>query len=760
MVFAGDKVHAEPEEFTCVKKAAVSNLPERMGFSNKNAFKKALCSLSVQTNGSKFTGSKNETIIFDAVQKTIQLKDGTEIYSYNIDTGNLTLMEVPESYESYSEAQLRESLHSAILEDKLSKVQQILATGKININEPFYDGWTPLQVAVDFEKLIIVDYFLTFPDIDINGKGEIGVPPLYRAAQKGYVEIVQKLLNHGNIAINEPYDRDGSTPLFIAVQEKKSEIVQMLLNTKKVDINKPSLRGVTPLAIALRQNNLFAMKLLIDNHADLNIPDKEGFCLLDRAVQWENIKAVELILNAGLDQIDINRRHPDGGCTPLHEAILMNRSDEIALKLIELGADLTVKSDGGFTPFFAAVQKGKIKLMEVLSEKDKHAINEPNDQRYTPINFAAENGLFEIVNKLIQLDANPNIPDEYGFTPLFHAVRKKHFEVAKTLVNTYKSKIELDVPTKEGFTPLMFAIASRYNDSAKFLIDAGSNINGVMEINKEMDAAGNNFIKTPFRVAIREENVPMIEFILSHRDFHFTYDLRGISIELFQAIYVNNPKIVAALLKSEKIHITDSALDFTSDEKIKTLLRKKLESINPTEEEEGSEQKWEEEEEPEPETAPEDVQLPQSNPLPDQAEMSLAPASPVRRSRDDYLLEMVTPLEQQVREWRRLNRLLNRRTTPPCPLCVDVHTRNAVRPKVYIETILNGLRDLLVLDGEDYTDVEVILITGRGRHSMQRGFPRLQEAVHRIAAEERFDVRISTNDPGRLLLNFRSGRFI
>jgi hypothetical protein len=142
--------------------------------------------------------------------------------------------------------------------------------------------------------------------------------------------------------------------------------------------------------------------------------------------------------------------------------------------------------------------------------------------------------------------------------------------------------------------------------------------------------------------------------------------------------------------------------------------------------------------------------------LPDQAVIPLTPALPVRRSRDrdNYLLEMVIPLERQVADWRALNRLFNNRTVL-FPLRIDVHTRNAVRPRVYIQAVLNRLHDLL--KSEAYPDVEVILITGRGRHSRQQGFSKLQKSVLRIAAERNLVVRNSTY-PGRLLLNFRNGQ--
>ncbi|MDR1474010.1 MAG: ankyrin repeat domain-containing protein [Lactobacillales bacterium] len=802
MVFAENKVYAEPQEYTCVKNAEVGFLFSQMGFQKRKPFIAALGSLCVPTNGKKFT-DQTKTIIFDAVEKKVKLKNKPQVYIYDVDTGRLTLItetdpstetEVLNPYKTLPKEYLQEQLFKAIKKKDISKVQQILATNKININEPLCDGYTPLQIAVSFGRLDIVKYLLTIPGININDKGCVGITPLFKAVKEKNTDIVEAILNSEGVAIDDPHDKDGSTPLFIAVQnedqntvkllmekgadannvckqgysplhlavqKKCPDIVQIILDYEgRVDINRPtnSSYGTTPLYIAASNGDIKSLQLLLDKGADPNIPNNQGEFPLDCAIDIEDLPIVNVLLD---NRAGINTQHPTTGFTPLLRAICMNKSDEIALRLIERGADITLKNSIGCTPFFVAAKNEKIDLLKILHEKDGNTINEPNDQNFTPLNFAAQHNLLKTLDCLTSLDANPNIPDNEGFTPLFRAVVRNHYEFAKILVEKYKDIIALDASAL-GSTPLIFAVDKKRNELAQLLIDAGSNVNGIVEIDQEEEARKNNLAETPLRVAIRSQNAPMIIPILCHENFNFTYDYMGNAIELLQAIGVGDCNVIEALLGSEKIHITASILDFTSDEGIKALLRRKLEPLKPAEEEEGPEQESgeeeKEEEEPELEDAPQDVQLPQPNPLLDQAERPLAPTSPIRIPRpvdDNPLSKMIIPLEQQVADWRALNSLLNR--TAPFPLRVDIHTMSAVKPIRYIQAVFNRLCGLLEDGG--YPDVEVILITGRGNHSRQRGFSKLKNAVLTIARENHFGAQESS-DPGRLSLKVTNYHFV
>jgi ankyrin repeat protein len=69
----------------------------------------------------------------------------------------------------------------------------------------------------------------------VNIADEYGYTPLYAAAEEGHVEVVRVLLNHG-ASVNIT-DKNGFSPLYAADQRRNVDVVRELLNRgAKVDI--------------------------------------------------------------------------------------------------------------------------------------------------------------------------------------------------------------------------------------------------------------------------------------------------------------------------------------------------------------------------------------------------------------------------------------------------------------------------------------------------------------------------------------------
>lgn len=69
-------------------------------------------------------------------------------------------------------------------------------------------------------------------------------------------------------------------------------------NMEHVDINTVSFMG-PPLHFALGDNDFELVKLLLDNGADPDLKDSDGYTTLDQAVEFKNKKMVSLLLEYG-----------------------------------------------------------------------------------------------------------------------------------------------------------------------------------------------------------------------------------------------------------------------------------------------------------------------------------------------------------------------------------------------------------------------------------------------------------------------------
>jgi len=154
------------------------------------------------------------------------------------------------------------------------------------------------------------------------------------------------------------------------------------------------------------------------------------------------------------------------GNTPLHWAV-MRVNYQAAVILVQCGADISRKNDGGKTPLHIVVSQSQsdqtnlsahLKMVKFLitvgATVDSYDIN-----NVTPLHIASEVGDVVLVETLIvEGGAFVNVIDDVGETPLFYALRGHNLQVVKKLV---EHKANLFAKNEEGETPLEFCISNR-----------------------------------------------------------------------------------------------------------------------------------------------------------------------------------------------------------------------------------------------------------------------------------------------------------
>lgn len=91
---------------------------------------------------------------------------------------------------------------------------------------------------------------------------------LMLACEKGYLEIVQKLLDSG--ALLDQRDKKKRTALFYAIESSAQnvDVVQELIN-RKTDVNASSIYGISPLLLAAEKRHSRVIFMLLQNGADI-----------------------------------------------------------------------------------------------------------------------------------------------------------------------------------------------------------------------------------------------------------------------------------------------------------------------------------------------------------------------------------------------------------------------------------------------------------------------------------------------------------
>ncbi|KJR84975.1 uncharacterized protein SPSK_08353 [Sporothrix schenckii 1099-18] len=224
-------------------------------------------------------------------------------------------------------------------------------------------GMTSLAVASYLCLTSVVEDILKTGKVDINERDAHGDTALHHAAEKGRTEIVRLLLDNG--ADIHMRSKDGETRLWDAAYHGINEMVPLPLeNGAEVDaLNRwgvSILHNTVPYAV--KNGHTEALGWLFAEGADIHIQTAKGDTALHMAAMRGHTEAVRLLLDHGAN---INAQNEDGQTT-LFKALQTNHMSVIRL-LLEYGADVFVQDVDGRTALEATHESDPAKAIEILS---------------------------------------------------------------------------------------------------------------------------------------------------------------------------------------------------------------------------------------------------------------------------------------------------------------------------------------------------------------------------------------------------------
>ncbi|KAL8624340.1 hypothetical protein ACOMHN_044771 [Nucella lapillus] len=259
----------------------------------------------------------------------------------------------------------------------------------------------------------------------------------------------------------------GNRQMIRAVIENDLPAVKSLLEQDK-DLIQAEEQGVSALHLAANQGHLQVVQLLVDNGAKIDLKDSDGDTPILAGMKHKQV--AEYLLKKGCDVTIAN----DNGQTVAHKAALFNHH-QILRELIKKGADLNVMDEEGDTPLHDAINEGSHTACEVLIGWPKIDIRIANQKGFTPLHFAALKDTPTIAELLIKKDKS--IVDEQkedGFTPLHVTAINNHTDVMKVLLE--KGKAKVDMRTQKKQTALHLAAEQAYMDAVQLLLQHGADV--------------------------------------------------------------------------------------------------------------------------------------------------------------------------------------------------------------------------------------------------------------------------------------------
>ncbi|MGE4054593.1 MAG: ankyrin repeat domain-containing protein [Vicinamibacterales bacterium] len=257
----------------------------------------------------------------------------------------------------------------------------------------------------------------------------------------------------------------------------------------------PAARGFaadgSPIAMAVKDRDHAALRLLIDQRVDVNQPMADGATALHWAVYQDDVDTVRLLIGAGANVNAANRY----GATPLWMASSEGNAGLVEV-LLNAGANPHAAALGGEPVLLAAARAGSLEAVKAILERgpDVNAKEARHGQTALMVAAGGREPHPEIVQVLLEYGADVNVRAAAGLTPLLFAVRQGDLASTQLLVKAGANVNEQATPPNgahmeifsdqswsyphaDTSSALTIAVNNGYYELAAFLLESGANPN-------------------------------------------------------------------------------------------------------------------------------------------------------------------------------------------------------------------------------------------------------------------------------------------
>lgn len=450
---------------------------------------------------------------------------------------------------SYSKLNI---LHIAAISNKVNMLQYVLKNG-IDINKIDKDGNTALIFGSKYGHLDVVKLLLK-EDANQSIKNNDGMTALMLAKTEDIQQLLRKKTLKSKskglkkVVVIKKLSRkmrggNGMTPLMIAATKTNLEEIKKLIEDGNVNIDDQDDKGMTALMHAISSEICFdCIEYLINKGANRTIKNNNGKTALDIAIEGRH-KLTKFLLTMydkpneeitnGLTPLmfAINNEFKDSAKiliteynvdvknkdlydrTALHHACSKdNRFLDIVQLLIDEGADVNAEDNAVDTPLHYVSLNGNLDVVKLLIDKGAN-VNAENSVKTIPLHYASTNGYLDVVKLLIHKGANINAKNSHGNIPLHEASESGHLDIVKLLI--YKGA-NINAKNNSNNTPLILAGKNNHKETVKFLIEKGAELYYGKNTNKliiDNNEPINNIVNKYLRQTVVVRNYSSLQYV-------------------------------------------------------------------------------------------------------------------------------------------------------------------------------------------------------------------------------------------------------
>ena len=293
----------------------------------------------------------------------------------------------------------------------------VISGGNVDITDS--KGYTVLHRAIKMKgrgnsNIIFIKCLLIAAATDCNAPTRDGKSALHLHARYGGGADAssEKIVNIFN-SLQTVFGTGRANGIELRI--RNGSLVSALIHAG-ADVDLMDLAGATPLYYAAAYGNLSIVEALVRRNADPNLTDRNLMFPLDIALKCGFKEVVETLVSAGADVNAFN----GVGRTPLLHAVTMVDGNVFVNIFIRHDCDVDLRNPEGATALHLAATRGNCAAM----------------------------------NALLDANANTNIQDYKGMTPLHYAICTTYPSAMASLNSLFRKGFDMQITDREGRTAL------------------------------------------------------------------------------------------------------------------------------------------------------------------------------------------------------------------------------------------------------------------------------------------------------------------
>ena len=305
-----------------------------------------------------------------------------------------------------------------------------------------------------------------------NFKGDTadnyGWTALHRSAQNGNYDVVKFFADNGTDIFLKM--EEGNDCLHIAALNGHLKLCEKLVAEHKFDVNMVDNLGWTALHHSARNGSYELIEFFIKMGADIHLKTNDGQNCFHIAARFEHLNLCKTLIDIHNFDVDMTNSM---GWTVLHFSAQSGSHDLIDF-FVKKGVNVLLETRAGNNSLHIAASNGHLSLCETLITKYKLDVKMTDNDGWTALSFAAENGSYEVIEFFVEKKIDIYQKTNDGKNCLHIAASKGHFNLCKTLIE--KINFNVDMVDNKKWTALHYAAQKGSYELMNYFIAKGTDV--------------------------------------------------------------------------------------------------------------------------------------------------------------------------------------------------------------------------------------------------------------------------------------------